>query len=793
LMAKNPTFTAVAVTTLALGIGANTTVFTVVNAVLLRPIPYPQDPEQVLLLHELSARSGRISVSYPNYHDWKDQNQVFQTMAAYLDRNINLTGTGEPARIRARITSHDYFDIQVVEPLLGRFYSKEEDVPGGKPVAVINYSLWQGRFGGKSNLIGQSVTLNEHSYTIIGILPPNFELVSEERVYLPLEPLANNAATRYRGNHQGIRVLARLKQGVSFEQARSEMETISRRLEQQYPATNSDISATIDLLNEHRTRDYRSILLILQAAVGFVLMIACANVANLILARAANRNREIAIRSALGDGRARIARQLLTESLLIAVAGGFFGILIAQWGLFYLKDLVPANVPRLGQAELDWQVLAITIISCGAAGMLCGLTPALQGSPARLIESLKGGSGGSSSMIGQRHLGSLFLALQVSLATVLLIGAGLLIRTVHELTSIDLGFPKENLLTMRLTLPSSQYTPERRIVFLDRLRDNIDALPGVSGASFGLSLPVTGSEWGSIFIVGDKPVPPRKDLPFSTFNTINSDYFEVIGIPLLKGRIFSEFDTRDSQKVAVVNETLARHFWPDESAVGKRIKQGYPESQTPWLEIVGVVGDAKQDGLYLDSPMETYMPYPQRPLDSVKLAIRAAVDPPTLVDAVRSEVHELDPGLPVYGIETMDQAVSSLIAPRRFTMILFSIFSALAVVLAAIGIYGVVAYSVAQRTREMGLRIAIGARPFAVFRMVVGKGMTLATFGLLVGIVVALALARILSNLLYETSAADPGIFVLVPILLGMAALLACCIPAIRAMRVDPVIALRSE
>jgi len=765
--------------------------------VLLRPVPYPAHPERVLRLSERSPRGFTMSVSYPDYHDWKDQNRVFDILAAFRTTNTTLTGRGEPARLSLRMTSHDYFVLHDVQALYGRLYTAEENSAAGNPVAVLNHSLWAGRFGGDPGIIGQSVILDDRPHTIIGILPAAFEESTIERLYLPLEPWADNELTRDRINHQGIFLLGRLKAGVTAEQARSEMETIAGRLEREYPRSNAGVGASIERLEEYRTRDYRAILLILQAAVGFVLLIACANVANLLLARAANRRSEMALRSALGADRLHLAGQALTESFLLAFLGGALGLGIAQLSLQGLHNLLPVTIPRLADATMDGRVLTLTLLSCILTGMLFGLAPALRAQPSCLSEALQDASRGGAGPGPGGRLRQVLPALEISLATVLLIGAGLLIRTVHGLMSTDPGFTQKNLVTLQLSFPDSEeYILEGREMLFKQLRERLKALPGVEEASSGLSMPLQGTEWSSIFIVGDRPAPPRAQLPVSVFNTVDVGYFSTLGIPLLEGRDFSEFDNSGSEKVIVVNETLARHFWPGESAVGKRLKQGLPEDPdeaSPWRQIVGVVGSVHQGGLDTEPEMESYIPYAQLPVADSKLVVRTAVEPLALVEEIRAQVHALNPRLPLYNVRSMDQTIAAWMAPRRTAMVLLVTFAAMAAVLAAIGIYGVVAHSVAHRTREMGLRVAVGARRGDLFRLVLAQGMGMACIGIVIGTLGALALTRTMSSVLYGVGTLDPWVFVTVPPLLGLVALAACSTPAYRASRADPIVALRTE
>jgi putative ABC transport system permease protein len=653
--------------------------------------------------------------------------------------------------------------------------------------------MWQNRFGGDPAVIGSPVRLSDESYTIIGVLPAGVELMPREQAYIPLEPCADNENTHSRGNHQGIRVLARMRRGVSFEKARAEMVTIASRLEAQYPDTNTGIGVKVQRINDRRVEDYQSTLLMLLGAVNLVLLIACTNVAQLLLARAIGRRREVAIQVALGAGRGRLIQQSLTEGVLLSLLGGALGLALAFSGLGLLRGLLPTDVPRLDQVQIGGPVLGYTLAVSFLTGILFGTVPALLVSRAKPIDPLKEGSRDTG---GRRGSGQPLLVAQVALATVLLIFACLLVRSVYELTQVDPGFRTERLLTMEIGLPFSRYEDEARASFIQEMHAQMKSLPGVTSVAVGLDFPMMGTEWSSIFIVDDRPAPPRSELPSSLFTPVDLDYFGTFGIPLLRGRTFLDSDDVDAPRVVVINQTLANRFWPSENPIGKRLKQGWPEDEgewTPWREIVGVVGDTKQFGLDEETFMQTYIPARQYPLWSVRLALRTSVEPLTLVAPAKRVVRSMDANLPVYEVETMEDIISASVAPRRFTMLLLGIFAALALVLAAIGLYGVVAYSVARRTQEIGLRVAVGARRSDIFRLVVREGMGLSLIGAVVGTLGALALTQLFSSLLYGVGAKDPLTFSSVPVLLMAVAFIACTVPAMAATRVDPIQALRYE
>ena len=757
---NNPGFTAAVVLTLALGIRANTAIFSVVHTVLLSPIPYPAEtPEDVVVLAESPPRGGRMGVSYPTFVDWLEQVQSFELMAGFRNYSFNLTARAEPLRVRALMTNASYFEIQGVQPLIGRFYTAEEDTGAGPPVTVMNYGMWQNQFGARTDVIGETVVLDEVAHTVIGVLPPNFELVPEDRFYLPLMQWAETEASSSRGDHQSVYMLARLKAGVSFEKARAEMTAIAERFQTEYPDTNSGVGVVVERLQERRLREFRPILWLLLGAVAFVLLIACTNVANLLLARSTSRQRETAICSALGASRVRLIQQALTESLVLGVFGGITGLVMANVGLYWIRSATPFDVPRLAQATLNLRVLTYALVVSVLTGILFGLVPAVSASRGRVNEYLKEGARNVSSALGRKQLGRWLLVGEVALATVLLIGAGLLIRTVANLTRVEPGFRPDNVLLLQMGLSGEEYTEEKRVPFYRALRERLLGLPGVSSAAVGSTLPMLGSNWTSIFTVSDQPVPPRSDLPSSAMSPVGLGYFETLGMTLLEGRFFDERDAKDAQAVIVVNETLAHGLWPNESPIGKRLKQGWPESvgpRHPWREIIGVVADAKQDGLDVETRMGTFIPMTQNPSSYVNIMLHTETDPMSLAKPVRDIVLSMDPDLPIFRVRSMEQVISTSLAPRRFTMWLLGVFASLAMILSAVGIYGVIAYSVAQRSRELGLRIALGAQRGQIFRLVVSQGMLFAGAGLLLGIGGAFALTRTMESLLFGVVPTDP-------------------------------------
>ncbi len=699
---------------------------------------------------------------------------------------------GDPIRVWAYQASAGFFSIYQVQPILGRLFTAEEDRPGGTPVAVLNYPLWQNRFGADPGVIGKNLNLDGRSYTIIGVLPKDFDWLPMELVYVPLDPWAANAMAQDRGHHMGINAIASLRPGVSVAQARLEMEGIARRLEREYPKTNSGRGVIVAPMFELQVSRYQTILRVLMGAVGFVLLIACTNVANLLLARASARQKEMAVRSALGAGRLRLIRQMLCESVALALAGGSLGLLLGAGGLNLIRKVLPANVPRLHLIRIDARVLAYALGVSLLTGLLFGLAPALGAVRPDLAGSLKQGGRGSGAAAGGR-LRSLLLVSEVALAFVLLAGAGLMIRSIFELRQNNPGFDPANVLSIDVPLTDPKYTGAPRRVFYRQLLSRVQSLPGVKSAALALTLPVMPPAWGTAFIVEGRPVPPRAALPFSILDPVSPGYFQTMRIPVLKGRGFQESDNERATLVIIIGEALARRAFPNQDPIGKRIKLGWPEDPAPWREIVGVAGDVKQSGLDADVELQSYLPLEQETQPYVRLIARTTTSPLGLASAVRAEIHSLDGNLPVFAVTSMEQYLNDWLAPRRFTLLLLSMFAGLALLLAGVGIYGVMAYSVTQRTQEIGVRMALGAQPGHVLGLVLRQAMALTAAGLAIGVVVAVALTRVMSRLLFGISSSDPATFAGVSLVLLVVALAACYLPARRATKVDPIIALRVE
>jgi putative ABC transport system permease protein len=787
---KSPGFTLVAVITLGLGIGANTAIFSVVNSVLLRPLPYP-DADRLVYLQAVNPAQGitASNISPPDFADWKNQNQTFEDMTAFITGGAILSGESEPERVPAAFVTASFFPVLGAKPAIGRSFLYEEDREGKDRVAVISHALWQRRFGADKGVVGRQISVSGESTTIIGVMPADFEFMQPVDMWRPLAV----EMTSERRDNRYLQVLARLKPGVSIEQAQSQLNTITERLGQSYVETNSNWGARLTGLHDLMVAGVRPALLLLLGAVGFVLLITCANVANLLLARAAARQKEIAVRAALGASRMRVVRQLLTESLLLSTVGGGVGLLLGIWLTDFLVSISPANTPRLESVHLDASVLLFTLGVTFVIGLLFGLAPAWQASRVNLNEALKEGGRGFSEGWRRNRVRKVLVISEVALSLMLLIGAGLLIKSFVLLRSTDAGFNAENVLTMRISLPSLKYKGKQKAEFFERLAESVAQLPGVEAVGATLSLPLNGSNYsvGRSFIPEGRPLTPEESINAS-YSVTTPGYFGAMKIPLVAGRQFTERDRGDAPQVVIVNETLARRYFPNETAVGKRIKI-WRDEQFP-REIVGIVGDTKTDVLEGEASPQMYVPHAQdASWGGMSLVVRSTAKPVALTSAVRGAVLSMDPDQPVFSIKTMEDVVAASVATRRISMLLLSGFAGLALLLAALGVYGLISYSIAQRTHEIGLRMALGAQARDVLGLVLRQGMSLVLMGIVIGLVAAFALTRVMKSLLYEVSATDPLTFAGVALLLIIVALIACLIPARMAMRVDPMIALRYE
>ncbi len=804
MLLKQPSITLIAVLTLALGIGANTAIFSVVNAVLLRPLPY-DGPQQLAMVWQTNQEAlgklgiQRLPVTYADFYDWRDQNNVFEAIAALDPRQFNLTGQGEPEKLNGVRTTPNLFSLLRVKPVIGRDFLPEEESEGAASVAILSYGLWQRRFGGDEKIIGQSLTLNDASYTVIGVVPQHFRFTESSNlprharfgvgtdVWMPMRQ--TGALRSNRGNHN-LTVVARLKPGVRPAQAQAEMQTIARRIAQGFSRKPEDFGAEVVPLREQIAGNIRPALLVLLGAVALVLLISCANVASLLLARAAARRKELAIRSALGAGRGRIVRQLLTESLLLALAGGGLGALLAWWGSDLLLSLSPDSVQRIGEVPIDFRVLGFTLLVSLLTGIGFGLAPALVSSKSDINESLK--EEGPAVIDPRRRALGLLVVAEVALALVLLVGAGLLIKSFARLTHVDPGFNPASVVSVEISLPFTRYRdPQQRAEFFRQVIDRIKALPDVQAAGSNYVLPLSGADPSNAFEIEGRP-NASGEWQSANFGTISPDYFQALEIPLLRGRYFTDQDSREAQGVAIIDEEMIRRYFPGEDPLGKRLSVGSRD----WLTIVGIVGNVRHTALEDESRPYIYVPYSQRPFywPSTSMAIRSKTrDVANLVAAVRREIKAVDRDQPISNVTTLEELYRKAVAPRRFSMQLLGTFASLAMLLAVIGLYTVTSYSVTQRIHEIGVRMALGARPVDVLKLVIGRGIALALIGVGVGLGAAFALTRLMSNLLFGVSATDPATFTFVALLLVGVALVAALVPARRATKVDPMVALRRE
>jgi len=789
---KNPGFGAIVILILALGVGANTAIFSLVNAVLLRQLPFPEADRLVMVWEDMAFLGFPRNTPAPaNFVDWRKQNQVFEDMAAIRFRTLNLTGDGEPERLDARGVTASFFSIVRVRPLLGRPILDDDDRPEAGKVAVISYGLWQRRFGGEGNIVGKDIVLDGEKYSVIGVMPPRFSFPTQGiDVYVPT---GFDAPTWNRRTSHFLFVAARLKPGISWQRAQSDMQTIAERLQRDYPDTNARVGATVVPMREQYAGGVRQAFIVLLGAVGFVLLIACANIANLLLARAASRRKEMAVRAALGAGRWRVIRQLLTENILLAGIGGALGILLARASFTFLSRLIPPAMADGSPLELDYQVLAFSLLVSLAAGVLFGLAPAWQASRVDLNDALKQG-GRQSSLAGGKRVRSLLVVAEVALAVVLLTGAGLLMQTLARLRGVDLGFRTDNSLVMTTVLSAAKYNKDTdRVAFARQVLDRVKALPGVVNAGYVSTLPliIKGNTRG--FVVEGHPLPLPGESLDANYREVSSEYLQTMGIPLRRGRFLGEQDRAESKAVAVINESMARKFWPREDALGKRFKFTNDPTQT-WHEVVGIAGDIHQMGLEEPPRAELYMALQQaRMPDPNFLVVRTVGNPLGLAAAVRNEIRAVNSEQPISNIRTLDDIVEVEVSQRHLQMELLGGFSALALLLATIGIYGVLHYTVAQRTPEIGVRMALGARRQDVLRMFVLQGIRLAMIGVFTGLAAALALTRVMSSLLFGVSASDPATYAAVTAVLLVVAAVASYIPARRASRVDPMVALHYE
>jgi putative ABC transport system permease protein len=801
VLRKNPGFAIVAILVLGLGIGANTAIFSVVNTVLLRPLPY-EDPARIVHVWHVPPPKSfpgmtRFSVSTANYIDWRQQNDVFEDMAIYTGSSMNLTGGDKAESLVAATVSPNFFSVLGAKPLLGRTFVAGEEKPGQNHKVVLTHAFWQSRFGGDRNIVGQQITLDDEPYTVIGVMRPGFMYpMWEEKLWTPLT--WSDKERTVRGEHHSM-VIARLKPGVDIKQAQAEMSTISDRLARQYPADNKDWGAVVVPLREDIVGDVRPALLVLLGAVAFVLLIACANVANLLLARALARTKEIAIRTALGASRFRLMQQLLFETILLALGGGLAGLLVAKFGVDLIVRFLAQQLPRATEISLDASVLGFTLAISLLTGIVAGIVPAWKLSKANVNETLKQGLGRAGDSGGNRTRATLVVC-EVALSLMLLAGAGLMIRSLWNLRSTNPGFDAHNVLTLSLPIPRTRYkSPAEEINFWNQVLARMRALPGVETAAAVDDLPFNGGSHQPIAIEG-RPAVPMSEQPEVDVRVISTGYFRAMHIPVLRGRDLNDSDTAEKPGAILISEAMAKRFWPNQDAVGKRLTLTFSPEKI--REVVGIVGDVKLDGLdQVETNSAIYTPLTQLSSPAtgewrsfgLDVVVRTTTPPATLISAVTNSVHEIDPQQAVAHVMTMDQFMAESISPQRFNMLLLATFAGLALVLAAIGIYSVLSYAVRRRVREIGIRMALGAQIRDVLRLVVFEGMKPALAGMVIGLTGAMLLGRVLAKLVFGVKTTDPATFAAVSILLMAVALLATAVPAYRATRVDPIRSLRDE
>jgi putative ABC transport system permease protein len=786
MMIKRPGFTLVAALTLALGIGANTAIFSAVNAVLLKPLPFPES-EQLVDLSETFKPNGYGSVSVPTLEDWKSQNTVFAGIAAYLFTSFNLEGGDTPQRIPGIHVQANYFDVLGVKPVLGRAFLPGEDVAGRERVVVIGDDLWRRNFAADPGIVNQTIPLNGQRYTVVGVMPR--ELTALYRTVQMWSPLVFPEKDRLsRGTHKYL-VIGRLKSEVTLAQAREQMNAIAQRLEEQY---KDGRGIRLTQIEELWVANVRSALVMMMVAVGFVLLIACTNVANLLLARATVRRREISIRVALGASRARLIQQFLTEGLLLSMIGGALGIALAWWTINMLGKLAFPFLPRSQEIHIDSRVLLFTLGVSVLTSVVFGLIPSLQVGKTDVQETLKeGGNTMSTGAVGA-WLRPILVVVEVAAAVVLLIGAGLMIRSVLRIREVEPGLKPQNLLTAKLSLPRDEYTDaESAIRFYQQLLDRVSHLPGVESAGLISHLPIEEQGYNGNISVEGKTYPPNES-PLVEYRAVNDDYFRTTNIPLLRGRVFSKQERDDAQPVVVINDAMAKQIWPGEDPIGKRVGDEAPAT------VIGVVGDVKNYGLLRKPAPEMYAPYTRRDFWpdmrwNMRLLVRSTLDSEAIVSAIRREVQAVDPAQPIYAVQTMNLVIENTVRDKNLNTTLLAILAGVSLLLAVIGVYGVMSYTVAQHTREIGIRIALGAQPRRILQLVVGRGLVLVTAGVVIGVLASFGLTRFIENMLFGVKPTDTLTFVAIVLLLGLVALLACLVPALRAMRVDPIVVLRHQ
>ena len=790
---KAPGFTTVAVVTLALGIGANSAIFSVVNGVLLKPLPYPESDRLVGVYH--TSEGQRAVMSGPNFIDATGAAKSLENAAAVYSTSITLTGEGEPVQLDIARVSASLFNVLRVRPALGRTFNADENMPGKVDVVVLSHALWQGRFGGDPNVVGRRIQLDGVAREVIGVMAAGFSYPAAREAWLPVK-YDENFVSKQRGAWY-LGVVARLKPGATPQQSAAEVETLGRNLARQYKDANEGVGMTTFPLQEAMVGDIRRSVFILLGAVGFVLLIACSNVANLLLARSAARESEMAVRAALGAGRGRLVRQLLTECVILSLAGGALGLLLGVWGVAFLLSLKPQGIPRLDAVSVDATVILFTFAVALVTGLVFGMVPALHATRGALSGSLKEGGRGAVTSRGGARVRGLLVVAEMALAVMLLAGAGLLMRSFMRLQSVDPGFNPAQTLSFELSLPDSHYEEEpKQVAFFDQLLPRLRALPGVRAADAVMMLPLTGNNFNISFAVAGRPPVPPALQPSMEVRVATPGYFSEMGIPLKRGRGFSDEDTAGTAPVVLLTETSAQKFFPNEDPIGKTIKLGWgrgPGKPKAGGEVVGIVGDVKDASLSEPNQPQIYLPYRQWPVQSMSIVMKTTTPPESLIAAVRQEVHAIDPNLPLASIGSLEKILSASISQPRFYMMLLTIFATVALALAAIGIFGVLSYAVSHRTREIGIRMALGAPGRTVVRLIVRQAMVLVVSGVAAGTIAALYLSRTMTKMLFSVTATDPLTFGAVAAVLMSVALFASYLPARRATRVDPIVALRAE
>lgn len=803
MLLKSPTYTAIAVAALALSIGANTAVFSAVNTLLLRPLPL-KDLDRLVFSIALREDFDPFESSLLEFEAYQQRNHSFVSIGAARQHSFNLIGRGEPERLRGAAIMADYLTTLGVKPVLGRSFSAEEDRPGGAAVALISHSFWQNHFGGNTSVVGEGLNLEGRSYTIIGVMPPGFDLPAAADIWVPLQiridtlPFTDRAVPTYE-------IVARLRPGISLEQADAESKSIARQLEQEFPYARRGWSVKLISLRQQLLGDFagrvNKALVALMGGVGFLLLICCANVANLQLARGIARTRELALRRALGAGRSRLIRQLLTESMLLALLGGAGGLLLAHWIVPLLAALNPVQGVSLASFfnnfKIDGRVLIFALCLTLGTGVIFGLVPALKGAGEReVMPSLKQGDQRSTSVSGHRWLNALIVA-EIAVAMMLLVGGGLIVRSFDRLQHVDLGFRPDHLLTMKMVLPESKYSDHRqRVAFIDQVLERVKNLPGVLSAGTTTNIPLEREiAYDAVFSIEGRPPPNPNDVPITSHRLVSPDYLKTLGVALIKGRLIDETDQAGQPSVVVISEELARQGWPGEDPLGKRIKRVRPGQDFAWMTVIGVVKDVKEDfANYRINRAVWYVPYAQLENNfPVNLVVRTSSDPTGVITMVREAIHAVDPGQPISNVMTMNENLARVLVTERFSAILMGVLAGSGLLLAALGLYGVMAYSVSQRTTEIGVRVALGARRIHVLQLILGQGAKLTLLGVAIGLAAAWGLTRLLVSLLFEVKAADPATLVSISLLLVSIALLACFFPARRALSVDPMVALRAE